>query len=151
MLYLQTFTEAAIVCDCTVILETIPIVIFEKRHICQCWSYPFTDCWGLKHENRFKPFTSFWISIGSFWLVSYSQRCQWVFKSGWASSNVVGIICPLVVIGLTELPNSEGSPQIWAEEKALSFRKLLTPVISMILGISNFLIGMYQFLKLRIV
>ena len=22
------------------------------------------------------------------------QRCRWVFKSGWASSNVVGIICP---------------------------------------------------------
>ena len=62
MLYLQTFTEAAIVCDCTVILETIPIVIFEKRRICQCGSYPFTDCWGLKHENRFKPFTAFWIS-----------------------------------------------------------------------------------------
>ena len=35
------------------------------------------------------------------------QRCHWVFKSGWATSNVVGIICPpLVVIGLTELPNS---------------------------------------------
>ena len=34
------------------------------------------------------------------------QRCRWVFKPGWASSNVVGIICPLVVIGLTELPNS---------------------------------------------
>ena len=34
------------------------------------------------------------------------QRCCWVFKSGWASSNVVGIICPLVVIGLTELSNS---------------------------------------------
>jgi hypothetical protein len=29
MLYLITFTEAAIVCDSTVILETIPIVIFE--------------------------------------------------------------------------------------------------------------------------
>ena len=27
-------------------------------------------------------------------------------KSGWASSNVVGIICPLVRIGLTKLPNS---------------------------------------------
>ena len=38
------------------------------------------------------------------------QRCQWAFKSGWASSNVVGIICPLIVIGLTELPNSR-----WAE------------------------------------
>ena len=35
------------------------------------------------------------------------QSCRWVFKSGWASSNVVGIICPLVVIGLTELTNSE--------------------------------------------
>ena len=34
------------------------------------------------------------------------QRCRWDFKSGWASSNVVGIICPLVIIGLTELPNS---------------------------------------------
>ena len=22
------------------------------------------------------------------------QRCHWVFKSGWATSNVVGIICP---------------------------------------------------------
>ena len=32
------------------------------------------------------------------------QRCRWIFKSGWASSDVVGIICPLVVIGLTELP-----------------------------------------------
>ena len=105
-LYLLTFTKAATVCDSTVTLETIPSEIFEKQHICQCGLYPFTDCWGLKHENRFKPFTSFWISIGSFWLVSYSQRCQWVFKSGWASSNVVGIICPLVVIGLTELPNS---------------------------------------------
>ena len=63
MLYLLTFTEAAIVCDFTIILETIPSVIFEKRHICQCGSYPFTDCWGLKHENRFKPFTAFWISI----------------------------------------------------------------------------------------
>ena len=39
------------------------------------------------------------------------QRCRWNFKSGWASSNVVGIICPLVVIGLTELPNSG-----WAKE-----------------------------------
>ena len=28
------------------------------------------------------------------------QRCRWFFKSGWASSNAVG------VIGLTELPNS---------------------------------------------
>ena len=61
-LYLLTFTKAATVCDSTVILETIPSVIFEKRHICQCGSYPFTDCWGLKHENRFKPFTAFWIS-----------------------------------------------------------------------------------------
>ena len=34
------------------------------------------------------------------------QRCRLVLKSRWASSNVVGIICPLVVIGLTELPNS---------------------------------------------
>ena len=33
-----------------------------------------------------------------------------VFKSGGASSNVVGIICPpLVGIGLTELPNSRGA------------------------------------------
>ena len=23
------------------------------------------------------------------------QSCRWVFKSGWAGSNVVGIICPL--------------------------------------------------------
>ena len=66
MLYLLTFTEAAIVCDFTIILETIPSMIFEKRHICQCGSYPFTDCWGLKHENRFKPFTAFWISKFSF-------------------------------------------------------------------------------------
>ena len=51
-LYLLTFTKAATVCDSTVILETIPSVIFEKRHICQCGSYPFTDCWGLNHENR---------------------------------------------------------------------------------------------------
>ena len=36
----------------------------------------------------------------------YSQRCRWVFKSGWASSSVVGIICPLVIIWLTELPKS---------------------------------------------
>ena len=35
-----------------------------------------------------------------------TQRCRLDFKSGWASSNVVGIICPPVVIGLTELPNS---------------------------------------------
>ena len=35
------------------------------------------------------------------------QRCRWAFKSGWASSNVVGIIYPLIVIGLTELPNSK--------------------------------------------
>ena len=36
-----------------------------------------------------------------------SQRCRWVFKSGCASSNVVGIIClPLVGIGFTELPNA---------------------------------------------
>ena len=35
-----------------------------------------------------------------------SQSCRWDFKSGWARSNVVGIICPLVLIGLTELPNS---------------------------------------------
>ena len=36
-----------------------------------------------------------------------SQRCRQVFKSGCASSNVVGIIClPLVGIGLTELPNA---------------------------------------------
>ena len=34
------------------------------------------------------------------------QRCRWVFKYGWASSNVVGIICPLVEIGLTEPSNS---------------------------------------------
>ena len=34
------------------------------------------------------------------------QRCRWVFKSGWASSDVVGIICPLVLIGLTEPLNS---------------------------------------------
>ena len=27
-------------------------------------------------------------------LLSTVQRCPWVFKSGWASSNVVGIICP---------------------------------------------------------
>ena len=33
------------------------------------------------------------------------QRCHYVFKSGWATSNVVGIICPLVGIGLTDLPN----------------------------------------------
>ena len=26
--------------------------------------------------------------------VSIIQRCRWVFKSVWASSNVVGIICP---------------------------------------------------------
>ena len=41
-------------------------------------------------------------------LKSVKQRCRWVFKSGWASSNVVGIMAsaPLVVIGLTELPNS---------------------------------------------
>ena len=50
MLYLLTFTEAAIVCDFTIILETIPSVIFEKRHICQCGSYPFTDCWGPKQK-----------------------------------------------------------------------------------------------------
>ena len=34
------------------------------------------------------------------------QRCRQIFKSGWASSNAVGIICRLVVIGLTKLPNS---------------------------------------------
>jgi hypothetical protein len=38
--------------------------------------------------------------------IYHLQRCRWVFKSGWASSNVVGIICPLVLIGLIELPNS---------------------------------------------
>ena len=27
-------------------------------------------------------------------------------RRGWASSNAVGIICPLVAIGLNELPNS---------------------------------------------
>ena len=27
-------------------------------------------------------------------LDSQGQRCRWVFKSGWASSNVMGIICP---------------------------------------------------------
>ena len=70
MLYLLTFTEVAIVCDFTIILKTIPSVIFEKRHICQCGSYPFTDCWGLKHENRFKPFTAFWISKFSFHFIS---------------------------------------------------------------------------------
>ena len=32
------------------------------------------------------------------------------FKSGLASSNVVGKICPLVVIGLTELLNSGWAP-----------------------------------------
>ena len=121
MLYLLTFTKAAVVCDSTVIPMTIPskehlflrpykmknivlstieqvrgilsareqcsnavfIIIywgsyclwlygnsrdysqcdFWKRHISQCGSYPFTDCWGLKHENRFKAFTAFWISI----------------------------------------------------------------------------------------
>ena len=34
------------------------------------------------------------------------HKCRLVFKSGRASSNVVGIICPLNVIGLTELSNS---------------------------------------------
>ena len=34
------------------------------------------------------------------------QRYRWVFKSGWATSNVVGIICPPGCIGLTQLPNS---------------------------------------------
>ena len=34
------------------------------------------------------------------------QRCRQVLKSGQASTNVVGIICPLVRIGLTELPDS---------------------------------------------
>ena len=37
----------------------------------------------------------------------FYQSCRWVFKSGWASISVVGIICPPpVVIGLPELPNS---------------------------------------------
>ena len=36
------FTKAAIVCDSTVILETIPSVNLEKEHISQCGSYPFT-------------------------------------------------------------------------------------------------------------
>ena len=36
-----------------------------------------------------------------------NQRCRWVFKSGWSSSNTVGIIGPLLVgIGLSETPNS---------------------------------------------
>ena len=34
------------------------------------------------------------------------QICRKVSESGWASSNVVGIICPLLGVGLTELPNS---------------------------------------------
>ena len=39
-------------------------------------------------------------------LMDRYQRCRWVFESGWASSNVVDIICPLVLIGLTELPKA---------------------------------------------
>ena len=30
----------------------------------------------------------------NFHLTGVQQRCRWDFKSGWASSNVVGIICP---------------------------------------------------------
>ena len=45
-------------------------------------------------------------SIFFFWFEVRTQRCHWVFKSGWTSSNVVGIICPMVVIELTELQNS---------------------------------------------
>ena len=37
---------------------------------------------------------------------SMIAECRWVFNSGWASSKLVGKICPLVLIGLTELPNS---------------------------------------------
>ena len=45
------------------------------------------------------------MSLVGNWFFKYSQRCRWVFKSRWASSNVVGIICLLAVIGLIELPN----------------------------------------------
>ena len=49
------------------------------------------------------------------------QRCRWVFKSGWASSNMVGLICPLVVvIGLTELSNSGWAKASPAQPLAVS-------------------------------
>ena len=44
-----------------------------------------------------------WLNLDDvFWLL-YAE-IPLGFQSGWASSNVVGIICPLVVVGLTELP-----------------------------------------------
>ena len=36
----------------------------------------------------------------------YCRTFRKVWKSGWARSNVVAIICPLVWIGLTDLPKS---------------------------------------------
>ena len=62
------------------------------------------------------------------------QRCRWVFKSGWASSNVVGIICPLVVIGLTELPNSGWAKAHPAHLLGTSLRSRKTLLISLQVG-----------------
>ena len=45
------------------------------------------------------------IVILSYLLPASENACQ-VFKPGWAISNVVDIICPLVGIRLTGLPNS---------------------------------------------
>ena len=47
--------------------------------------------------------------IGIWVLLVKFQRCCWVFKSGWASSNVVGIIWPLVVCSKVNW-----TPKFWA-------------------------------------
>ena len=95
--------------------------IYPGGHYNFFLSLLFLQIWSLLAANSSRynaPHSSLKIYSGQ------KQRCRWDFKSGWASSNVVGTICLLVVIWLTELPNSG-----WAKaHPAHSLAALLCPV-----------------------
>ena len=61
----------------------------------------------------------FFMGFLSFKFVGILQRCRWVFKSGWASSNVVGIICPPGCTGCIILKWTKLIKWLWGVEESI--------------------------------
>ena len=86
--------------ECGVCFED-PVVISRSTAFLAMSKYKCTlPCFHCQqHEHQIQrnvsiPINSVQFSASIFKTLHCLQRCRWVFKSGWVSSNVVGIICP---------------------------------------------------------